>query len=211
MPAASPFIRDTLNPRVIRTGIKVPSPIFIDSVAPVNTGPLPMQTGELFRADWNGTDVGDTDARHILSVIDTLAKQYSVDPRIRADAVKIARPAMNNDVRGMFRNIVEFVETRVLYVADPADQEWIIAPNVMLDEIAAAGRGHGDCDDHVVLGNTLLLAVGIPARPVAVKVGGSEFYNHVISEVNVDGNRYTVDWINKDGQSVRYTDYLVLK
>ena len=49
------------------------------------------------------------------------------------------------------------------------------------------------------------------SRPVAVKVGGSEFYNHVISEVNVDGNRYTVDWINKDGQSVRYTDYLVLK
>jgi transglutaminase-like putative cysteine protease len=74
-----------------------------------------------------------------------------------------------------------FAKDAIRYVRDPLDIEGVVYPRQVLEMQA------GDCDDKVVLFATLANAIGIPARFVAIKLPGKDFYSHVYAELQVNG------------------------
>lgn len=64
--------------------------------------------------------------------------------------------------------------------------EILHAPVWMLAEIQAGRRVWGDCDDAAMLVGTLGLALGLPARFVAIRPAGSADYVHVFTELFFD-------------------------
>jgi hypothetical protein len=55
----------------------------------------------------------------------------------------------------------------------------------------------------------MLTAVGIPARAVAVKLHGSDYYNHVVAEYPLNGKTVLVDPCAKTVATPHYRDRLV--
>ena len=82
-------------------------------------------------------------------------------------------------------------------------------PLVLLQTIAEKGHAYGDCDDHVVLLGAMLNSIGIPARAVAVKLGGNEWFDHVVIEYPSNGRTVTMDPCAKFGAAPRYLERLV--
>lgn len=109
----------------------------------------------------------------------------------------------------MLRNLTRFVKDRVIYVPDPQGFELVTAPDVMLVQILRNGRTHGDCDDHVLLLNTLLTSIGFATVFIGVKQGGEDF-NHVISGVDLNGQYLDIDPCDKTGMNVKYEEKYVV-
>ena len=124
-------------------------------------------------------------------------------------ALQLLSSRRNNDVQGHARVLIQWVKSHMIYLADPDGAEFIQTPTVLLNVIAAKGTAYGDCDDHVVLLGALLNAIGIPARAAAVKLHGSEYYNHVIIEYQVNGEWVTCDPCAKGVPTPNYNDRLV--
>jgi transglutaminase-like putative cysteine protease len=76
------------------------------------------------------------------------------------------------------RAIFYFVRDRIRYVLDPVGIETISSPDETLKV------RHGDCDDKSVLAASLLLAIGHPARFLAVAFDGGPF-SHVLVETPI--------------------------
>ncbi len=119
---------------------------------------------------------------------------YSQFPFIRRSAIKFGAPKSNDDVDGMVSNLTQFVRSKMRYVEDPVGYELVTAPDVLLADILQNGFATGDCDDHVLLLNTLLMSVGVPTNFAAVRISReSEYYDHVISIVQVRGVMKQID------------------
>jgi hypothetical protein len=107
---------------------------------------------------------------------------------VRRTAIAVGAPRYNNDTDGMLRNIFEFVRFRMTYVPDPDGFEFVTAPDVLLAGILQNGTAYGDCDDHVLLFNTMIMTIGFTTKFAAVKLSpGDPYFNHVISSVLIDG------------------------
>lgn len=89
--------------------------------------------------------------------------------------------------------VTNWVREHVQYVRDPNAWEYVKTPAVMISEISQRGRAMGDCDDHVLLLNTMLGTLGIKTKFTAVKINGSPAFNHVVTEVFVDHQWHIVD------------------
>jgi transglutaminase-like putative cysteine protease len=98
---------------------------------------------------------------------------------------------------------------KMVYLADPDGGEFIQTPLVLLNTIRQKGFAYGDCDDHVVLLGAMLTSVGIPARAVAVKLHGSDHYNHVVVEYPLNGTTVLIDPCAKTVPTPHYRDRLV--
>lgn len=149
------------------------------------------------------------DAFTIVSAIQFVIEQFGRDPRVRQASLALLTSRINNDVTENSRRIAAWVMSRMVYLADPDGGEFIQTPLVLLDTIAKKGFAYGDCDDHVVLLGAMLNSIGIPARAAAVKLFGSEYYNHVIIEFPANGRTVTVDPCAKAAQAPEYRDRLV--
>lgn len=123
--------------------------------------------------------------------------RYALVPYIREYAIQLVRGLRNNDQIGQANRIIDFVRKNLTYVRDPIGGEYIVSPVRLLEQFQATGYMAGDCDDHVVLLNSLLGAVGIPTKAVGVKFRTTERYNHVVSGVQVLGQLYLVDPCSK--------------
>jgi len=132
------------------------------------------------------------------------------DPIVRETAVAILRGLGNNDIAGQIMAITRWVRENVTYVRDPLEGEYIVTPDRMLNSWFVGGYMAGDCDDHVVLLNSLLGSIGVPTKAVGVKFGRSAEYNHVISGVSYNGRLQLVDPCAKSGNQQAYNDLLII-
>lgn len=149
------------------------------------------------------------DAWTIISAIQFVIEQFGRDPRIRAATLPLLTSRINNDVRSHANTVAQFVMRKMVYLADPDGGEFIQTPLVLLNTIAKNGVAYGDCDDHVVLLGAMLTSIGIPTRAVAVKLHGSEYYNHVVVEYLYQGQPTLIDPCAKNVNTPQYRDRLV--
>ena len=149
------------------------------------------------------------DAFTIIASIQFVIDQFGRDPRIRAATLPLLSSRVNNDIRNNATTVAAFVMRKMVYLADPDGGEFIQTPLVLLNAIGLKGFAYGDCDDHVVLLGAMLVSIGIPARAVAVKLHGSEFYNHVVIDYPYQGQSILIDPCAKNVPTPAYRDRLV--
>lgn len=162
--------------------------------------------GTVHRVPINGSA---PDAWTIIAAIQFVIDQFGRDPRVRQESLPLLRSRVNNDIQSNARAITQWVMSRMVYLADPDGGEFITTPIVLLNQIRQKGFAYGDCDDHVVLLGAMLVSIGIPARAAAVKLGGGEWYDHVVIEYPLNGRMVLVDPCAKSGQQVSYAERLV--
>lgn len=117
----------------------------------------------------------------------------------------LLRGLANNDTEGQIKRVIAFVRKHVVYVKDPDNTEYVVSPLRMLNQIQSSGYTMGDCDDHVMLLNTMLGSIGVKSRFTGVKFQGNKF-NHVISTVLCDGRFIQVDPCAKSGNLRTYAE-----
>ena len=149
------------------------------------------------------------DAFTIIASIQFVIDQFGRDPRIRAATLPLLSSRINNDIRNNATTIAAFVMRKMVYLADPDGGEFIQTPLVLLNTIGLKGFAYGDCDDHVVLLGAMLVSIGIPARAVAVKLHGSDHYNHVVIDYPYQGQSILIDPCAKNVPTPAYRDRLV--
>jgi transglutaminase-like putative cysteine protease len=150
------------------------------------------------------------DAITIIGALQFVIEQFGRNPQVRAAAVAILYSRVNNDVRRNANTLYSWVISKMVYLADPDGAEYIQTPLVLLNVIKSKGFAYGDCDDHVVLLGSMLTSIGIPTRAVAVKLGNSQHYNHVVVEYSLNGEWILMDPCAKDGPVPQYRDRLVV-
>jgi len=149
------------------------------------------------------------DAFTIIASIQFVIDQFGRDPRIRAATLPLISSRINNDIRNNASTVAAFVMRKMVYLADPDGGEFVQTPLVLLNAIGRKGVAYGDCDDHVVLLGAMLVSIGIPARAVAVKLHGSDHYNHVVIEYPYQGQAILIDPCAKNVPTPAYRDRLV--
>jgi predicted transglutaminase-like cysteine proteinase len=129
-----------------------------------------------------------------LTALCKIRDYYAQFPFVRRCAIQFGQPQGQNDLASLVKNLPAFVRQKMTYIPDPYGFEFVTAPDVMLGEILQKGTAYGDCDDHVLLLNTLLASVGFPTAFVAVKITpGTEMFDHVISSYQYEGQ-----WVDCD-------------
>lgn len=138
---------------------------------------------------WVPISAGRPGIAVILGRLAALKSAYGASPAIRAAAIDITRPTRNDDQASQLLALAAFVRSRVVYVADPLNLEFIQSPDRMLLDIAHDGRARGDCDDHVLLFAALCEALGIPCDIAAVAAPGNTTGtpDHVIAVAQLRG------------------------
>ena len=176
-------------------------------LAPISTAGLFTTDGAIVRLP-----IVDAypDAFSIVRHLQTLSEEYGRNPDVRFYAALILPVGIgDNDVRAQIRTMTEFVKNSVTYVADPEGTEYVISPLVMLADIWKNGSTIGDCDDHVLLFNSLLRSLGIVTKVIGVKLHAPDRFDHVIAAV-FDGDEWIdVDLCAKDVPQPFYTERLV--
>ncbi len=155
-------------------------------------------------------DPSQPDAFSIIARLNQLGDVFSRDPRIRLFAETLLHGGMrDNDQPAQAEAVLNFVKTHVRYVRDPQGGEYIYTPEAMIRNIQANGFALGDCDDHVLLLNSLLGSLGFAAQAAGVKLWGSDRYNHVISRVAINGYWTLLDPCAKGVPMPNYRDVLI--
>lgn len=151
------------------------------------------------------------DAHTIITQLQNLTQQYGVMPEVRLFAESILTGDKNNDQLSWIKQLTQYVSDHVIWTPDPEGQEYFISPITMLADLKQGKKVRGDCDDHVLLLNSLLNSIGLVTRAVGVKLRKSNYFNHVISSVFYKNNWMDIDPCAKNGvpQPV-YTDKLVV-
>lgn len=131
-------------------------------------------------------------------------------PFIREYAISLLQGLRDNDQVGQANRLVDFVRSKLTYVRDPLNSEYIVSPVRLLQNYQRTGYMAGDCDDHVLLLNSLLGAVGIPTKAIGVKFNNPTVYNHVVSGVQIRGQLFLVDPCAKRLPQPHYSDTLMV-
>ncbi len=121
---------------------------------------------------------GVAGTQRTLSVMAAITRAARHDPFILQTARSIVRGTPARDTAAEVAAIGRYVRTHIRYTKDPVDVESVSPPAWTL------GARAGDCDDQAILVASLLRAVGIPARFVAVGPAKSH-YVHVFPEARV--------------------------
>jgi len=151
-----------------------------------------------------------SDAEQIISFLAYFAGKYGKSPAIMEFAGKLIRNIrQNNFVEEQYSRVASFVLDRVTYVADPRGAEYVRSPVTLLRQFCQRGFAQGDCDDMTLLTASLLTALGFKVRIVAVKINGSDYYNHVLNQVMVRGQWKWFDACNKDNPTKQWTDFIL--
>lgn len=115
-----------------------------------------------------------------LRIMRDLARASLKNPAqvIRNQALSIVQNVAARNYSGEVNALQGWVRDRIRYVQDPDEIELVQTPEKTLE------LGQGDCDDKATLLASLLLAIGHPARFVAVGFQGDAF-SHVLVESKV--------------------------
>jgi transglutaminase-like putative cysteine protease len=150
------------------------------------------------------------DSEQILKFIETSTRAYALTPYVREFAIRLVAGLRDNDQIGQANRLIDFVRKNLTYVRDPVGAEYIVSPVRLLQEFERTGYMAGDCDDHVLLLNSLLGAVGIPTKAIGVKFGPTNRFNHVVSGIQLRGQLYLVDPCSKRLPQPEYKETLMI-
>lgn len=117
----------------------------------------------------------------------SLVRQYRTDPYMRQAATSIIFLQPERDGLARPEALFEWVRDNVRYVNDVLGVETLSTPDRTLQALV------GDCDDQATLFATLCEAVGYPTRFVVASYNDPQNFEHVYSQVCVDGA-----WIDAD-------------
>jgi hypothetical protein len=149
------------------------------------------QAGKVFSFPLNNAS---PDGYQIVAVINQLVRKFSHNVYVRQSTVALFPDTINNNaIEEHFRIVVRFVRDQMRYVRDPTGSEFIISPVNLLREISRKGFGLGDCDDQVLLLNSMLGSIGFKTKVVGTVINGADHYNHVISSVWIDKQWVDID------------------
>ncbi len=156
--------------------------------------------GNPFTVDMIPLNYDTEDIEQILSTLNGLVTSYAVSPWLRQHTIDaLGNNVRNGDLGGIAWTLLQFVRNRMRYVPDPIDGEWICSPITLLDQIEKNGVAYGDCDDHCLLYASMLGSVGIHARIIGVMLNSTEWFDHVIVRVILNGRTQDVDPCYKEG------------
>lgn len=116
-----------------------------------------------------------------------LVKRGKTNPAIRSKAVALVQNLRQKDRLGEIDAVFRFVRDGIRYVRDINNVETLHWPEQIMAQEC------GDCDDKVVLVNSLLQSIGHRTRFVAVGFRPGEF-SHVFSDAEIAPNK----WISLD-------------
>lgn len=151
-----------------------------------------------------------SDVHQIIQALECFVITYGQSPMVRDFTTRqILCGVGNNDIEEIVQQVLNFVMNNITYVPDPTNTEMVTSPEIYIAEMLEGRRVYGDCDDHVVFMNSVLTSLGIPNRILGVKLPGSDYYDHVISSVNIHGRWVDVDPCAKDGPMPEYGERLI--
>lgn len=128
----------------------------------------------------------------ILQLLEEIKDQYARSPYVREFLFTILGRLDNNDKESQIEILTDFVKDNMVYMRDPLGVEYVTSPVQHIRRYMEHGYTTGDCDDHALLLNTFLSAMGMKTRFVGVKLNSATRFNHVISCVK------NPDWIDID-------------
>ncbi len=210
-----PITLSLLRPTIIRMPADDPEPqrtmvysTDLGSAAGVPSLRLQPGQAEVFRLP-----LGDgLDAPQILGYLHSLSIQFGKAPYIREFTVNELLRGWgvgNNDQGRQVEIVLNFVRRCLTYVRDPVESEYVISPINLLEQIRAGRQAFGDCEDAVLLLNSMLCSLGFPTRFVATQINGADWWNHVISSVFVGGRWVDLDPIAKGIEQPEYYSQMI--
>lgn len=200
--------RLTISPTVARPGVlEVANPEHV-SIDPTQLRLAQGQPGQVLR--YPIPDDGRADAPVILAYLRQFADYYGRSPFIREFA-RIILPAFtaDNDQFVIVQALASWVRDHVTYLQDPAGAEYFIDPIALITQWQQNGKAYGDCDDHVLLLNSLLNSTGFETRVVGVHLNDRVLWDHVISSVRIGGKWVDIDPCLKTNEARNYTQKLI--
>ena len=136
-----------------------------------------------------------------LKVIHALVREGREDPVVRDWAIRIIRQARapENDKRAQILAVGGWIKQHLYYVNDPINVETVATARVILEQVAH-GQAAFDCDDFVVLAQSLLNALGIQTRSVIIKADDRDpsQWTHIYLQAHDSQQWITLDLIMKD-------------
>lgn len=119
-----------------------------------------------------------------------LRRAATSDPYVRDAAQRITAGRHGWEAAHRIRR---FLADRVPFEFDPWGVELVRTPAYMLHAIADTGASPGDCDDAALLGASLAIAAGLPARYVLVGLTPGEPFEHIYAEILTDRGPVELD------------------
>lgn len=153
---------------------------------------------------------GLPDAHQIIANLNDLGEKFARMPVVREFTVRVLGDSIgNNNLELQVTRVFQFVKDHVNYVRDPVWTEYVISPIRLITIINNGMIPAGDCDDHVLLLNSMLGSIGFPTRSVGVKLMTGDRYDHVISQVKVRGTWKDLDPCAKERSQPDYLEKLI--
>lgn len=152
----------------------------------------------------------ESDAPQILAYLQTLSVDFGRSPFVREASRRVLPNLIGqNDEPRIAQALVDFVRRNVVYVHDPEGGEFVVSPVVMLQDIFSGTAPVGDCDDHVLLLNSMARSLGIETHVVGVKLYTRDRWDHVISSLLIRGQWIDIDPCAKEGWQPNYRERLI--
>ena len=110
-------------------------------------------------------------------------------PDVRFAAAGLVQECPSKDRKCEITQLFNFVKAKLRFLSDVFQVETLHKPERLM-EMIRAGRGAGDCDDHVILLCSLLLSIGIPAQIVLASTSELKGFHHVYAAAEVTPRKW---------------------
>ena len=135
---------------------------------------------------------------HTANMLKELIEDGIRDEYVRRKAIEIVNRSgvQGHDELGEIGAICKWVQRNVTYRKDPIFVEYFHSARRLLKDVES-GRSAADCDDMVILGASLLGAIGYESGAVIVDSNGDGVLNHVmlVTRTFAPTQRYGKKWI----------------
>lgn len=140
-----------------------------------------MKDGQVFHIKLNPNLPLEVRFEKIVRILVDLIEDGMRDQVVRQKAIEIVNAAgvMGHDEIGEVRAITKWVQTHMVYRKEPVGVEYFHTARRLIKDIQN-GVSAGDCDDFVILGGSLLGALGYPVGALIVDSSGDGVFNHVM-------------------------------
>ena len=140
-----------------------------------------MKDGQVFHIKLNPNLPLEVRFQKIVRILVDLNEEGMSNQIVRQKAIEIVNAAgvMGHDEIGEVRAITKWVQTHMVYRKEPIGIEYFHTARRLLRDIEN-GVSAGDCDDFVILGGSLLGALGYPVGALIVDSSGDGVFNHVM-------------------------------
>ncbi len=140
-----------------------------------------MKDGQVLQIKLNPNLPLEVRFEKIVRILVDLIEDGMRDQLVRQKAIEIVNAAgvRGHDEIGEIRAITKWVQTHMVYRKEPIGIEYFSTGRRLLKDISN-GVSAGDCDDFVILGGSLLGAIGYPVGALIVDSSGDGVFNHVM-------------------------------